>query len=166
MASGDAQIAYVGLGSNLENPGLQIQLALDLLSQHKDIRLQKISSQYETLPMGPTEQPNYRNAVVEIETDLDPFALLNALQQIETEQGRVRGEQRWRSRTLDLDLLLYGHEILISEDLVIPHPGLHERSFVLYPLLEIAPEIELPGLGLAKNYQARVDSLGIKRVLP
>ena len=95
--------------------------------------------------MGPQDQPDYLNAVAALETTLLPHELLDQLQAIETAQGRVRGATRWGSRTLDLDLLLYGNETINDERLVVPHPGMKARSFVLYPLYEIAPGLLLPG---------------------
>jgi len=97
--------------------------------------------------MGPQDQPDYVNAVMSITTSLTPLALLDILQSIEQQQGRVRGAERWGPRTLDLDLLLYAEQVINLPRLKIPHPGLHERSFVLYPLFEIAPSLVIPGRG-------------------
>ena len=157
-------LGYIGLGSNMQNPTQQIQQAIQTLSQLRQLRLCKVSSIYETAPMGPQDQPQYCNAVVQIETILDPFVLLDLLQNIEQAQGRIRA-QPWGPRTLDLDLLLYGQQTLLSKRLILPHPGLHERSFVLVPLLELDEEIFLPGLGLAKQFLHCVDSLGIHKLV-
>ena len=96
--------------------------------------------------MGPADQPDYINAVISLETSLSPHQLLDALQSVEQLHGRER-KRHWGERTLDLDILLYGEQILDDERLTIPHPGMHERAFVLYPLAEIAPDIEIPGIG-------------------
>lgn len=139
------ECAYVGLGSNLQEPQLQLQQALDALTRIPDSRLLQASSVYSSDPMGPQDQPGYLNAVAALETTLLPHALLDQLQAIETAQGRVRGATRWGARTLDLDLLLYGKETINDERLVVPHPGMKARNFVLYPLHEIAPGLLLPG---------------------
>ncbi|MCK5639384.1 MAG: 2-amino-4-hydroxy-6-hydroxymethyldihydropteridine diphosphokinase [Gammaproteobacteria bacterium] len=136
--------AYVGLGSNLQSPQQQLEQALDALARIPGTRLLQASSLYRSAPMGPQDQPDYLNAVAALETTLTPHELLDQLQSIETAQGRVRGATRWGARTLDLDLLLYGNETINNERLVVPHPGMKERSFVLYPLYEIAPGLLLP----------------------
>jgi 2-amino-4-hydroxy-6-hydroxymethyldihydropteridine diphosphokinase len=94
--------------------------------------------------MGPQNQPDYINAVVAIKTELTPIELLDCTQKIELEQGRVRKDERWGPRTLDLDIVLYGNEVIDSERLTVPHYGMKEREFVLYPLAEIAPSLQLP----------------------
>ncbi len=135
---------YIGLGSNLGEPKDQLKKAIAALRHLPDSRLTALSRLYRSQPMGPADQPDYLNAVAMLDTRLSPEALLDALQAIESEQGRVRGPQRWGPRTLDLDLLLYGAEIIDTERLNVPHPGLPERSFVLYPLADVAPELVLP----------------------
>ncbi|WP_103270655.1 2-amino-4-hydroxy-6-hydroxymethyldihydropteridine diphosphokinase, partial [Vibrio vulnificus] len=102
------------------------------------------SQLYSSSPMGPQDQPDYINAVAAIETELTPLELLDCTQAIELEQGRVRKEERWGPRTLDLDIILYGDEVIDSERLTVPHYGMKEREFVLYPLAEIAPNLTLP----------------------
>ncbi|THK41913.1 2-amino-4-hydroxy-6-hydroxymethyldihydropteridine diphosphokinase [Methylophaga sp. SB9B] len=139
-------LAYIGLGSNLENPLQQIKTAIDDLQSLADINIVSVSSLYQSPPMGPVDQPDYINAVLALETSLNPHQLLDALQSVEQLHGRVR-KRHWGERTLDLDILLYGDQILDDERLKIPHPGMHERAFVLYPLAEIAPDIEIPGIG-------------------
>ena len=139
-------LAYIGLGSNLENPLQQIKTAIDDLQSLADINIVSVSSLYQSPPMGPADQPDYINAVLALETSLNPHQLLDALQSVEQLHGRVR-KRHWGERTLDLDILLYGDQILDDERLKIPHPGMHERAFVLYPLAEIAPDIEIPGIG-------------------
>jgi 2-amino-4-hydroxy-6-hydroxymethyldihydropteridine diphosphokinase len=139
-------LAYIGLGSNLENPLQQIKTAIDDLQSLADINIVSVSSLYQSPPMGPADQPDYINAVLALETSLNPHQLLDALQSVEQLHGRVR-KRHWGERTLDLDILLFGDQILDDERLKIPHPGMHERAFVLYPLAEIAPDIEIPGIG-------------------
>ena len=133
--------AYIGLGSNLDEPLKQMRLAQDALRQAGQVTAS--SSIYRSTPMGDVPQDDYLNAVVELETELDAISLLDALQAIENEQRRVRKE-RWGPRTIDCDLLLFDNETINSERLTVPHYGLKERNFVLYPLAEIAPELCLP----------------------
>jgi 2-amino-4-hydroxy-6-hydroxymethyldihydropteridine diphosphokinase len=140
-------VVYIGLGSNLENPLEQVRRAIDSLSATPQIQVTSVSSLYRSRPMGPQGQPDYINAVMAIETPLGADELLDVLQTIEQAQGRVRDGERWGPRTLDLDILLYGDAIMEQPRLKIPHPGLHERSFVLYPLYEIAPKLMVPGHG-------------------
>ena len=139
-------IAFIGLGSNLSGPAQQINRALETLSSLPQVTLLRHSGLYLSPPMGPADQPDYVNAVAQLETELSPHHLLDLLQSIEQQQGRVRGE-RWGPRTLDLDLLLYDEQRIVDERLSVPHPGMARRAFVLYPLLEIAPGLEIPGLG-------------------
>lgn len=139
-------MAFIGLGSNLDRPELQVKSALVELQSLKSSRLLCHSSLYRSAPMGPQDQPDYLNAVAAIDTALSAFALLDALQTIEDAHGRIR-KQRWGPRTLDLDVLLYGDATIDDVRLQVPHPGISERAFVLYPLYEIAPELTIPGLG-------------------
>lgn len=136
--------AYIGLGSNLADPESQLKSAVEALRRIPQSRLTALSRLYRSRPMGPADQPDYINAVAMFDTRLEALDLLDALQAIELEQGRVRGPQRWGPRTLDLDLLLYGAEIIDNERLQVPHPGIAERNFVLYPLAELAPELVFP----------------------
>lgn len=136
-------IAYISLGSNLDDPVSQVQTALASISEIEGVDLIKVSSLYHTKPMG-TSQPDYINAVAKIDTTLKPLALLHALQTIENQQGRVRSEERWGPRTIDLDIQLYGNEAMDTDELTIPHYGLKERDFVLMPLFEIEPDLVLP----------------------
>lgn len=137
---------YIGLGSNLENPLCQLRQARTSLSELEHSRYIRDSGIFKSPPMGPQDQPDYLNAVVLLETRLPARELLAALQAIENRQGRVR-EQRWGARTLDLDILIYGDLILDDPDLYIPHLGIADRSFVLYPLQRIDPELIVPGVG-------------------
>lgn len=145
--------AYIGLGSNLESPEVQIVSALVELKAIPSSRCLIHSSLYASPPMGPQNQPDYINAVVAIETHLEPHSLLQELQMIERMHQRQR-KQRWGPRTLDLDLLLYGALTQDEVSLKIPHPGIALRAFVINPLLEIAPNLELPGLGGVRQLAA------------
>lgn len=143
-----AEVTFIGLGSNLADPEYQINTARQSICQLKLTSEIAFSSLYSSPPMGPQDQPDYTNAVMQINTSLDPMVLLRALQTIEDEQGRVRKPgQRWGARTLDLDLLLYGQQQIESEQLTVPHLGITNRAFVLYPLKEIAPDLVIPTLG-------------------
>ncbi len=137
--------AWIGLGSNLEQPQQQIKQALEDLGQIRETVVFRQSSLYQSAPMGPQDQPDYVNAVAEITTELTAIQLLRELQAIENQHGRVRN-QHWGPRTLDLDLLVYAQTIINEPDLIVPHPGLAEREFVLYPLAEISPDLHIPGL--------------------
>jgi 2-amino-4-hydroxy-6-hydroxymethyldihydropteridine diphosphokinase len=143
--------AYIGLGGNLDDPMERIRSARQAIGAIEGVRETAFSSLYRSAPMGPADQPDYVNAVMAIETWLFPLELLDRLQAIETAFGRVRIGERWGPRTLDLDILLYGRETIASERLTVPHPGLAQREFVLYPLQEIAPHLEIPGLGPLDN---------------
>ena len=134
---------YIGLGSNLQQPKQQLDRAVVALRNTEDTTVVKVSKYYTSAAIGPGSQPDYQNAVAKITTTLEPLALLDLLQTLENQQGRVRS-MRWGARTLDLDLLLYGQLELCSPRLELPHPRLGERLFVLQPLLEIAPELILP----------------------
>ena len=135
---------YIGLGANLKEPLLQLRNALIALEQIAQTKLVCASRFYGSKPMGPQDQPDYVNAVACIETALSPEALLDELQRIELEQGRERKDERWGPRTLDLDILLFGEQEINTPRLTIPHYGLCNREFVVYPMLEIAPQIVLP----------------------
>ena len=143
--------AFIGLGSNLGEPERQIRRALVELDGLAHSRLTGQSPLYGSSPVGPPGQPDYVNAVARLDTSLQPHALLEALQAIERSHGRVRGE-RWGARTLDLDLLLYGDRQIDTAVLQVPHPQLHLRAFVLVPLHDLAPDLELPGLGPLADY--------------
>ena len=139
-------LAYIGLGSNLNQPALQVARAIAALAELPDSHLLRQSRLYASPPLGPVDQPDYVNAVVEIETALEPLVLLRALHAIEQAQGRVR-TRHWGERIIDLDLLLYADWQMASDDLILPHPGIATRAFVLRPLAELAPELEIPGQG-------------------
>ncbi|MGO2512814.1 2-amino-4-hydroxy-6-hydroxymethyldihydropteridine diphosphokinase [Marinomonas polaris] len=134
--------AYIGLGSNLENPMAQLDRAIDALKKHDDLKNLRVSSIYGSKPVGPQDQPDYINAVATFETNLSPIVLLDLLQSIEQSQRRVR-ERHWGPRTLDLDLLLYGQETIQLPRLTVPHPFMLERGFVIKPLSDLAPDMLL-----------------------
>ena len=142
-----AHLAFIGAGSNLDNPIAHVRQALVELDTIERSRCVNRSSLYLSPPMGPKDQPDYVNAVASMETSLPPLGLLDALLAIERRHGRIRDKLRWGPRTLDLDLLLYDADMIQHERLTVPHPGLHERAFVLYPLREIAPQLLVPGRG-------------------
>lgn len=137
------QHVYIGLGSNLAKPLQQLSSALEAMAALPDTRLLRCSSFYRSAPVGPGEQPDYINAVAELETDLEPLELLDQLQAIEAVHGRER-TIRWGARTLDLDILLYGREQIDVPRLQVPHPRMAERNFVLLPLAELEPQLQLP----------------------
>jgi 2-amino-4-hydroxy-6-hydroxymethyldihydropteridine diphosphokinase len=138
--------AYVGVGSNLDEPVEKVKSGIDDIGSVDDCVVVLRSSLYRSKPMGPADQPDFVNAVVALLTRLPPAELLSRLQAIENEHGRERGEVRWGPRTLDLDLLSYGTVITRSDELELPHPGIVERNFVLLPWQEIAPHYHVPGL--------------------
>ncbi len=138
------QRVYIGLGSNLATPLLQLRSALNALSALPQSSVVAHSSFYISDPLGPADQPRYVNAVAALDTGLSPLALLDALQTIELEQGRTRKAEHWGPRTLDLDILLFGNRQIDEPRLTVPHYHMHARAFVLYPLAEIAPELQLP----------------------
>ena len=143
-------LAYVGLGANLREPGRQVELALHELDGIAHTRVVKASSLYSSAPVGYASQPPFVNAVAELETGLDAAQLLQELQAIEARHGRSRSFAN-APRTLDLDLLLFGQSIIETAQLAVPHPRMHERAFVLKPLLEIAPGAIVPGRGPAQG---------------
>lgn len=152
---------YLGLGANLDAPIEQLNLALQALNSVTEIELVTASRFYSSKPMGPQDQPDYVNAVALIQTQLEPHALLDTLQNIEREQGRVRKDERWGARTLDLDILLYNDEQINCERLTVPHYGLCDREFVVYPLLEIAPDLILPNGAHLKDICRQVSLNGL-----
>lgn len=158
--------AYVGLGSNLSNPEEQIKQARLSIGKQADISEIDFSSLYTSSPMGPQDQPDYVNAVMRVNTGLSAIELLRVLQDIENNQGRVRKGERWGARTLDLDLLLYADQQIDMPDLIVPHSGLSERAFVLYPLQEIAPEdLFVPGKGAIKQLVLQCPLDGLEKIV-
>ena len=137
------QTAFLGLGSNLGDRGSSIREAVDRLDKLSGTRVVKVSSLYETAPVGYEEQPDFLNAVVQVQTELSPTELLRAVLGIEHDMGRVRS-LRWGPRVIDIDILLYDNVTIRTADVEIPHPRMAERAFVIAPLAEIAPDIRLP----------------------
>jgi 2-amino-4-hydroxy-6-hydroxymethyldihydropteridine diphosphokinase len=135
---------YIALGSNLADPLHQVRNALDALDAIVQTQRVAVSSFYRTPPYGPSDQPDYLNAAVALDTQLTPEALLDHTQRIELEQGRVRKAERWGPRTLDLDIMLFGEQVLNTTRLTVPHYDMLNRAFMLVPLLEIAPQARLP----------------------
>jgi 2-amino-4-hydroxy-6-hydroxymethyldihydropteridine diphosphokinase len=160
---GDWVPVFVGLGSNLNDPIQQVTVALQALADLPDSQLVSRSSLYRSAPMGPPNQPWFINAVAELATGLAPEPLLDELQKIEQQQGRVRA-LHWGPRSLDLDILLYGSEQIATQRLTIPHPGISQRNFVLLPLLEIAPDIDIPRLGSAKPLASRLPISDVEKI--
>jgi len=158
---------YVGLGANLGAAALTLRTAAAALDDLPQTRLTALSSLYRTPAWGNPDQPDFTNTAAAIKTTLQPLDLLAALMQIERAHGRTRsadGEGRWGPRTLDLDILLYGGIRLDLPGLTIPHPHLHQRAFALVPLLEIAPDIDIPGLGPARNALELLSDAGIQKI--
>jgi 2-amino-4-hydroxy-6-hydroxymethyldihydropteridine diphosphokinase len=151
-------IVYIGLGSNLAGPRMQVERGLQALAGLADSRLVRHSRLYRTEPWGKADQPEFVNAVAQLETSLQAEALLTGLLEIERNAGRERDASRWGPRVLDLDILVYGDRILDVPGLHLPHPHLHERAFVLVPLHEIAPSLDIPGQGNVAALLARLDA--------
>lgn len=156
--------AYIGLGSNLDGPVAQVTRAFAALERLPCSHWVRASSLYRSRPLGDADQPDYVNAVAVVDTRLDARALLDELHRIESAQGRVRGAGRWDSRTLDLDLLVFGEERHGGGTLRVPHPGIAEREFVLVPLCEVAPDLVVPGLGHVRDCLRRIDARGLQRL--
>lgn len=155
--------AYVGIGANLEDPVAQVTTALRELAQLPQSTLTRASPLYRTPPMGPPGQPDYINAVAELHTTLDPHDLLDELQRLEQVHRRVRNE-RWGPRTLDLDLLVFGDRVIADPRLTVPHPGIASRAFVLLPLADLAPDLDIPGLGRVADLRSTADLSGISQL--
>jgi 2-amino-4-hydroxy-6-hydroxymethyldihydropteridine diphosphokinase len=151
--------AYVALGSNLDDPEAQVERGFAALAALPGTLLRARSRRYRTPPWGVVDQPDFVNAVARLETSLAPRTLLDVLLAIEARAGRVRG-LRYGPRVLDLDLLLYGDCELREAGLTLPHPRLHERAFVLLPLADLAPDLEVPGRGRVADLLAQVDTTG------
>lgn len=151
---------YVGLGSNLDDPQSQLKKAIIAMEMVPSTSVAKTSSFYRSKPVGPQDQPDYVNAVVELDTELSASVLLDYLQAIENDQGRER-KVKWGARTLDLDILLFGDEIINDDRLQIPHVEMQNRGFVLLPLNEIFPDCIIPGVGSVSSLlqQDKADDL-------
>jgi 2-amino-4-hydroxy-6-hydroxymethyldihydropteridine diphosphokinase len=155
------QPAYIAVGSNLQDPRAQVLLAQSKLETLPSTVLVARSSLYRTLPFGPVQQGDFVNAAVGVLTQLDARSLLKELQAIEAAMGRPPEHEKWGPRTIDLDLLVFGRERRDDADLRLPHPGIVERNFVLYPLADIAPDLDVPGLGRVAELKRRVSPEGI-----
>jgi 2-amino-4-hydroxy-6-hydroxymethyldihydropteridine diphosphokinase len=153
--------AYIAVGSNLGEPQGQVLLAEQRLDALRDSRVILRSPLYRTRPFGPVPQPDFVNGVVGLLTQLTAPVLLSELQAIEVALGRPPLHEKWGPRMIDLDLLVYGQERLNDPSLIVPHPGIVERNFVLYPLADIAPDLDVPGLGRVAELKRRVSSEGI-----
>lgn len=158
------QNVFIALGSNLSEPVTQVLQAFDEIAQLPDTNLLKRSSLYKTAPVGRLDQPDFINAVAQIETTINPHNLLTALLDIEHQHKRVRTKIN-APRTLDLDILLYGELQCQEPGLTLPHPRISERAFVLMPLLEICPDCIIPGLGSAKDYLTHCTDQGIEKLV-
>jgi len=149
--------AYIGLGANLGDREATLRRALDLLAAEPGIEVVGVSSFRETEPVGFTRQPRFVNAAAALETDLSPRALLGRLLAVERALGRTRDGPRFGPRTIDLDLLLYGDQVIVEPGLEVPHPRLHARRFALEPLLELDPQLTVPGRGPLSAVLAELD---------
>lgn len=157
-------ICYLGLGSNLRVPKRQLRQGIAALRKVPRSTILQLSGIYSSRPAGVRAQPNYANMVIEIQTSLPAISLLRHCQAIENEQNRIR-KIRWGARTLDIDLLLYGSQIIQKHDLIVPHPHMLARDFVLIPLLEIMPSARLPSGQLIKNYLVQHEKYLISKPL-
>jgi 2-amino-4-hydroxy-6-hydroxymethyldihydropteridine diphosphokinase len=156
--------AYVGLGSNLDDPPAQVERAFDALSTMPGSRLVVRSSLYRSPPFGPVAQPDFVNAVAGLLTTLGAMQLLAELKVIEARLGRASPAVRWGPRRIDLDLLVYGVARISEPGLEVPHAGLADRAFVLVPLAEIAPDLDVPGAGRVRTLARRVEGPGLARI--
>lgn len=161
--AGNTERVFVALGANIGEPQRQVEAGFDALAALAGTRLVQRSSLYRSAPVGYLDQPDFINAVAAIETSLAPRALLDALLEIERLHGRVRDFAN-APRTLDLDIVLYGGRLIQEPGLTVPHTRMAERAFVMLPLAEIAPDVQVPGLGLVRELAARLGSGGLQRV--
>ena len=155
------QPVYIGIGSNVDDPAAQVRRAIAKLGEVSVSRVFAVSRLYGSRPLGPIVQPDFVNAVVGALTQLEARKLLAELQAIEISLGRPTRHQKWGPRVIDLDLLIYGREHASGGTLVLPHPGITERNFVLLPFADIAPDVEVPGCGRIGELAARVTREGI-----
>ena len=156
--------AYIGLGSNLDDPLARLRAGVAALTQLDQTHVELCSSLYRTAPVGMQDQPDFINAVCRVRTGQTPATLMRNLLQIERAHGRVREGEKGGPRTLDLDLLLYGNREIDTEDLTVPHPRLHERAFVLYPLHEIEPDLIIPGQGALRELLTKCTDQRVKKL--
>lgn len=154
--------AYLGVGSNLDDPAAQVQRALAALGKLPQTRLVASSRSYRNPPMGPQDQPDFVNAAAGLLTQLTPDELLDEMQALEATLGRVRTPgDKWGPRVIDLDLLVYGLRVEATERLTLPHPGISQRNFVLFPLRDIAPTLVVPGQGSIARLAAQTSADGL-----
>jgi 2-amino-4-hydroxy-6-hydroxymethyldihydropteridine diphosphokinase len=158
------QPAYIGLGSNLQDPRAQLLRACAALESLPFSRVVALSPFYRSKPFGPVPQPDFVNAVVGLLTQLDSRTLLGELLTLEGVLGRPAEHERWGPRIIDLDLLVYGRERREEPDLTLPHRGIVERNFVLYPLCDLAPDLEVPGLGRVAELKGGLAPQGLERL--
>ena len=158
------QPAYIALGSNLGDPQAALERAIVAISALPKTQSWRRSALYRTVPFGPVKQADFINAVIGVLTQMPLEDFFAALQQLETELGRGPRQERWGPREIDLDLLVYGHETRDSESLRLPHPGIPERDFVLYPLRDVAADLYIPGLGRVRDLAERVSNRGVQRL--
>lgn len=152
--------AYIAIGSNLASPLEQVNAAVQALGEIPQSRLVKVSAFYRTPPLGPQDQPDYLNAAVVLETSLDAETLLDNTQRIELQQGRQRKAERWGPRSLDLDIMLFGDEVINTDRLTVPHYDMKNRGFMLWPLWEVAPELTFPN---GESLQAILQQLNAEK---
>ena len=156
----DERLAYIGIGSNLDDPEKQVRGAIDALKRLPRTTFVRGSRLYRTAPWGKADQPAFVNAAAAVSTALSPRELLDALLAIERAHGRERGGERWGPRVIDLDILVYGDARIDEPGLHVPHPHLAERAFVLLPLADLDPDLEIPGQGRVRALVDRVDTTG------
>ena len=156
--------AYVGVGSNLDDPARQVAMALSALARLPHTRRIAVSPLYRTKPFGDVVQPAFVNAVAGLLTQRSPEELLADLRALELELGRAPPRERWGPRVIDLDLLVVGRETRGTDSLTLPHAGIAQRDFVLYPLADVAPDLDVPGHGSVRELRARVANRGIEKL--
>lgn len=154
--------AYVGIGSNLDDPLTQVRGAFAALTRIERTRLVCVSNIYRTAPLGPIEQPHFYNAAAGLLTQLEPLLLLRSLKALESELGRDTSGLRWGPRRIDFDMLVYGGLVAQADELTLPHPGLLQRAFALVPLADLAPEMRVPGSGRVADLAARCNRTGLE----
>ena len=160
----DAVFAYIGIGSNLDDPVWQVENAFDLLDELPGCHVLGRSSIYQSAPFGDVPQDDFINAVAKLETAVPAEILLACLKELERAQGRDLNAQRWGPRVIDLDILLYGSQQIDLPNLRVPHAGIAARNFVLLPLREISPDLEIPGIGPVANIAVDEQSPPISRI--
>jgi len=156
--------AYIGIGSNLNNPRLQVTGGLDALATLSRTKVISRSALYRSAPLGPQDQPHFVNAVAGVLTRLDAHALLRELKELETKLGKAQPIVHWGPRVIDFDLLVFGSERIATSDLQVPHTGIADRAFVIVPLLDVAPYLDVPGLGPANRLAKRFAAENLERL--